>query len=159
MRHASVHVLFGELMTEIPPLQAILRRRIRDHQLHAGIGMCGARGARLLNGRDETISESCPGFNEPRVTRGIAERTPQGIHGGIQAAVETHVHTWPEKLRQIVAHRQLSWLLQQEFENQKRLVLQFDADPVFAQLSIFEIHLEGSKAQLGADAHGSWRGK
>jgi hypothetical protein len=51
----------------------------------------------------------------------------------------------------------LTWSLQQEFENLKRLALQFDADPVFAQLSVFEIHLEGSKAQLPAGAHGSWR--
>ena len=41
-------------------------------------------------------------------------------------------------------------LCNQEFENLKRFALQFDADPVLSQFPIFEIHLEGSKAQLAA---------
>src|ERR1039457_4742108 len=116
----------------------------RANQLNASPRM-RHRAAHLFHRRHETISESRPRFDEARIARRIAQRAPQSVHGGIQAAVETHVHAGPKKLRQIVAHHQLAWSLQQEFENLKRLALQFDADAVFAQFPVFEIHLEGSK--------------
>ena len=55
-----------------------------------------------------------------------------------------------------------SWpgLRSQKFQNLKRFPLQFDANSVFSQFPVFEIHLKGPEAQSSSwTVHEFWRGK
>jgi hypothetical protein len=114
-----------------------------------GTSVAGRGNALLLrgdsDGRDEAVSATRQGFNEPGTVGGIAERCPQLRDGDVEAPLEVDESLAPQSSPQFVTRHELARTLDEYREEVKWFALQFDLDALSPQLAGTEIDLKGSE--------------
>src|SRR5580693_6326185 len=97
---------------------------------------CGCSLTRDVYGSQKSVPMARGGFDITWTLRGIAQREPQLGHRFVEAAVEIHEGVGrPQPLTQFFPRHHFARMLCQQGENLKRLLLQFDSNAAFAQLT------------------------
>jgi len=94
----------------------------------------------------EAVTASRNGFHEAGAFGGIPERVTDFVYRFIQTVIEIHESVrGPELLLKFLASYDLAGTFQQHGQELEGLLLQPDAQAMFAQFSSAKIHLENSK--------------
>ena len=92
--------------------------------------------ARIGHWSDESVAAAGQSLDEPRHIGRVPERIAQPANCGIQAVLEIDERVFaPKSLSQILARDQVAGMLQQRFENLKRLFGKTDPDTRLPQLA------------------------
>jgi hypothetical protein len=105
------------------------------------------------NRHDQTIAAPGYGLDKTRRRGRIVERVAQPIDGFIQPVLEIEISlARPKPVLQFLAAHHFARIFQQHGKDLKCLLRQADFEPLLAQLSGFEVCLEGPET---GDLHGS----
>jgi len=97
----------------------------------------------LWNRLPTSLSEHRPG-----TLCGIAQGFAQPIDGGVDAVIDVHKSVRrPKLLPELLPGDDLARMFQQKFQNLKRLLLELDLHPLFAQLASLQVGFESAKTQ------------
>jgi hypothetical protein len=104
------------------------------------------RRSNSVHRRQQPITASRYGFDEPWILGGVAQRIAQPADGGIQTVVEINVRVCrPQAPAEFFPRYYFTRMLQQNREDLKWLLLKADAGSVATQLARFHIHFKNTE--------------
>src|ERR1700730_6310625 len=105
------------------------------------------RSSELFHGENEAVSLTRNRLDKTRALRRISQQFPQLVDRGVQTVLIPNKCVRPKPFAECAPGNQFPGLLQEQFQNLKRLFLKPDPHSVFTNLSEFQVDFKAPETQ------------